>query len=67
MTRLGYLNIYIYDNNWFEYIYTFYPDKDNDKVGYSDGILFDGDLNTYTEEILKDDMVEVATEILNRH
>jgi hypothetical protein len=48
-------DVEIVDNNWFEYIY----DVVGDGVSYSDGIMFEDDLSTYTVEQLKEDMMQI--------
>ena len=54
-------DVYIDENNWFEYIY---DDTINGKT-YSDGIVFEDDLSKYSVEQVKDDMVEVCKWIVN--
>lgn len=53
-------DLYISENNWFEYIY----DATQNGKDWSDGILFEDDLSKYTEDELKSEMVEVCKNII---
>lgn len=49
-------DVEVIDNNWFEYIY----DVVGEGISYSDGIMFEDDLSTYSIEDLKEDMTQVC-------
>lgn len=53
-------DLYITNNNWFEYIYDHTYDGDT----WTDGILFESDLSTYSEADLLKEMYEIAMEIM---
>ena len=53
-------DLYIANNNWFEYIYDYTYNGNT----WSDGILFESDLSTYTEADLLKEMYEIAMEIM---
>lgn len=56
-----YLNddIGVCENNWFEYIFT----ESFEGRSYSDGIMFEDDLSKYSEEQLKQDMIDTCKSI----
>ena len=52
-----YKDAYIVNNNWFEFIYS--------HNGYTDGIVFEGDLSEYSNEQLKMEMIDLIDYIIN--
>lgn len=52
--------LYVDMNNWFEYIY----DCSCDDCEWSDGVMFESDLSTYSEADLFKEMYELAIEIM---
>ena len=53
-------DLYIADNNWLEYIYDCVYNGNT----WSDGILFESDLSTYSAADLLKEMYEIAMEIM---
>ena len=53
-------DLYITNNNWFEYIYDCVYNGNT----WSDGVLLEGDLSTYTEADLLKEMFELVMEIV---
>ena len=53
-------NIFISENNWFEYIYTVTQNGES----YSDGIMFEKDLSKYSVEDLREEMLELCGNII---
>lgn len=50
--------VYVDENNWFEYIF--------DVGGFSDGIMFESDLSTYTPDQLEKEMESVCKFVARR-
>lgn len=45
-------NVTVWENNWFAYIVTV--------NGYTDDVVFEADLSTYTDQMLQDEMKEIV-------